>query len=414
MKLTSLLLFIYFSLTTLKGQEIDKNQLITYLKENKVNYSSEEEWITDSIAQNNQYIFINENHGYKYNYDVYLKLIKEFKEKTDFTYILAETNMLAAEQMNKKLANGDTAISMKDAESYKGTFAWLRESHEFEKKLFELNQNYDRKIKYLGIDITFSNKDGANELNKICKKYNISEPLFDSIAHYDYQAFHNGLIDKLDSVPLYHLTNNFSRIDSFRYDYILNSMQYLQMARKASRKGRWDQVRDSLIFINFKKQIEFYGLQDEQMIGMWGRDHGYQEATCGVKWLANSIKENMNKKIFTFVYKYIDSKQLIPSRFSPSILKFYRSKKKLYYKIKISNDDFFLGGQKKDIKIFKKVTKKNSINLFYLNNQDSPYQSNTQLIIGPHQPLKPTIEHFQAIVLFRDSPSATPLGKNKN
>jgi len=67
-----------------------QDSIVGYLNSVKKNFATEKWLINDSVLMESDIVFIGETHGFKDNYKVGLRLIEEYKIRTDFTYILAE------------------------------------------------------------------------------------------------------------------------------------------------------------------------------------------------------------------------------------------------------------------------------------------------------------------------------------
>jgi hypothetical protein len=386
-----------------------KNQdsiYINYLNQVKQDFFNSPALITDSIAQSHQYFFINENHGYHANYKIALKLIKELKAKTDFTYMISESDLSEVKTINRFLETGDTLYLKNYINSFKSTFGWCHEKYAYYKALYQFNQSCENKLRFIGIDVAQDVEGNIKLISSIRSKYNLE-------TNYSYD---HGKSFKLDSTDIEYTKQLlqttditfFSKEDAFIHNYCLNNALNFE---KCMSDSIWDQTRDSLMFENHQKLISFYGLEKEKMVGIFGRNHGYQSNESDIDWLASRIKKQASKSTYTFALFYTDSEQMIPQQFIPGILKTFRSKKKLYYNLKITNDDSKIANYMPGIEHLKEVTTPDSKTYFNLDSNHSPYKKAHHMAYMPDNTY--TTDCFQSIILIRNSKATSPFGANR-
>ncbi|WP_439184673.1 hypothetical protein [Carboxylicivirga taeanensis] len=377
-----------------------------YLSRVKQDIRTAEQLLTDSIVQNHQYFFINESHGYKDNYVVALKLLKELKNKTDFTYIMAEADIVEARLLNEFMETGDTLLLQRYLNDCKETFSWCQERYQYYLDLYSLNQTYTKKLRFFGVDVAQSAVDNLKLITSIRSKYQlpIDFPPLPEHKHYLSAEGTDYAREILSSTN----TSNFSEEDRFLHDYCLQNMINLITCIGAK---NWDQTRDSLMFENYGKLMAQYHLEHEKMFGVFGRNHGYRVKEAFVDWYASRLS-NADKAIYSIALFYVNGKRMVPEQFIPGVFKVFRSKKKLYHSLRITNDSHFF--QAKDgISDFMEASDAHSLTYYNLNQPDSPFRQSDKLVFVAEDSGYVTTDCFQAAVLVRNSEATQPFGENR-
>ena len=417
MRITFVLLatLLLCATTPAKAQMSFEDSTITYLKENAKDLKKNRGCLVDDdIAANNQIFFIQENHAIKENCSVELALIEELKAKTNFTYYLAELDLAEAAELNEYLKTGNEVILTNHFDESKGVFEWMQEYYAFYQDLYRLNQKYDKKIQLLGVDIAISKDFGLGYLKDLLKKNPNAKPIIASIdsARNSGTAGFNFVRRIKPSIEL--LLQADKTLDTFTIRYHLNNILNYE---KASYSQNWDATRDSLIFENYQKLVSHYGMQNEVMVGVWGRDHGFQKEHSNTKWFASSLNQNLRLSIYTYNIFYLDCQQRFPRVFLPSFLKPFYGWGKTYNRIGICNDDNTISSLKPGIKLLKKASLSHTITLFRLDKPLSPLTKT----VAPDRRYIPfvakapagcklvTTDFFQTAILIRNSEAATPL-----
>lgn len=400
-----------------KAQMSFEDSTLTYLKENAKDFQKNRgHLVDDDIAANNQIFFIQENHAIKENCAVELALIEELKAKTDFTYYLAEMDLGEAAELNEYLKTGNEEILKKRFARFKGTLGWMKENYSFYLDLYRLNQKSEKKIQFLGADIVQNPFDGLDYLRELLGKSEHTKTIVDTIngglnRNSNIFALCHRIAPAIESVLLTDTT-----LDAFTIHYHLNNISNLELAWSFP-EFEWDRIRDSLIFENYQKLVSHYGIQNEKMVGVWGRDHGFQEEHSNTKWFASSLKQNLRLSIYTYSIFYLDCQQRFPRAFLPGILKPFYGWGKRYNRIGICNDDNKLTGLKPSIELLKKASMSHTITLFRL---DKPLSPLTKTVDPDHRYIPfvanapagcklVTTDFFQTAILIRNSKAALPL-----
>ncbi len=403
-----IIILLTFVLTKAKSQEDSPNDCLRYLKEVMTDFSANTDLMTDSIVDNHQLFFIGEIHGFQDNYKLAYKLIEEFKRKTNFKYILSEQDFAATTKLNYYISNADTIGLSKFIMNFKTSPSWSKERYEFYKKIIELNKKYDKKIQFFGVDITAGGiKPSLMRIKEITQKYHMEDTRLDSIIASP--GMKTSIILYIKQLSENSGSLSFNEEDAFEYKYHLNNILNFN---KALNTSNWDLVRDSCMFENYRMLEEHYGLQDEKMIGSWGYIHGFQQQSEGIKWFASRLKQNLGKKIYTYRIFYLDSKSMFPANWVPGILKVFKSKKKIYYNVKLQNDDHWASGYKQGLEYLKKISPSEAISFFDLEKSGSPYRNGKDLVMGILNNAV-TTDYFQTAIVVRNSKPTEPFGRNR-
>lgn len=381
-----------------------------YLEEVKVNFS-QKEVMTPEVYSDFDIVLIGETHGFSKNYEIGFKLIKEYKEKVNFQYLLAETDFASAQRLNEILKRGDLKELRAFMDQFSRSPAWCKERYEFYLKLMELNKTSERPIQYFGVDIpsggigfTLERMQSIQRANRF-QSSTMDSFVVESKVSYRLKDF---LLDLRSEIE----KESFSTDDKFEHDFHLNNILNYIRALETDTELEWDKVRDSCMYENYKALVNHYELNDEKMIGIWGTIHTYQRSSEGVSWFASRLSKDLGKKIYSYRIFYFDSKCMVHSSWIPGFLKVFRSKRKSFYAINLQNDDSFGTGKKEGIKELKKACPKNSVMLFDLTRGMSPYKKLQNLVICFEDNWS-TTDFFQSAIVVRNSPATAPLGSNK-
>lgn len=417
-KIVFIFLPFFINSQEIKSAGNDLNDL-TYLEKNKQEFRKDNSSgfkIFDKNFYNNSMFLIGENHGFVKSHEFELEFIKHLKAKTNFKYYLDESSYTDVIKINRYLDTGNEEILKDLINSYKGTFAWNKQNFEKWKYIYTLNKILVPKdqIRFLGVDIEQDPKNSLQYIRQIIKpvvkKLSKDDPL---LALYNFQDKYFKL------API--VQNILTKKDSFKYKTLFKSQYFnlfyvienLNNLIICDNSDDWNKCRDEKIFNNFVTLYKKNNLKGKKFYGMWGKNHIYQEKSEGVDWFASRLKNSdlgFKNKIASIGMFYIDGSLMLPIRYTSEETQ--KAKKDFYYiDSVINNSDEFnkiLG-----ISNLKKVTKRDSTTIFNLNNNDSPYQKQLELINNPDYKSSVTTDFIQYAVLIRDSKSTNPFGNNK-
>jgi len=408
MKKISLLLIFCCSLLTGHAQD----SISTYLERVKTDFRSAERIIPDRICTDYDLVLVGESHGFEANYEIAFKLIQEYKAQTNFKYLLGEMDWASAQVINKCLLAEDTVGIKQLIGETKTSPSWCRERYDFYTKLMALNRQYTTKIQYLGVDITAGGiAPAVKRLLTIMNKYADHDSVLVSVSD----------ARKMDQETLGYITRLYEQssekaygiADRFEYQYHLNNMLNYHKAIQTTSVLAWDAIRDSCMFENYKQLEQHFQLREEKMIGVfWGHTHAYQSASEDVSWFASRLKEDLNKKIYSYRIFYFDSESMLPASWIPGVLKVFKSKKKLYYNSELQNDDKWVTGTKPKVGSLKEATTPHSIVYFDLEANGSPFKRQPYLVINDYYDWV-TTDYYQAAIVVTNSVATEPFGPNR-
>ncbi|WP_321298980.1 ChaN family lipoprotein [Marinifilum fragile] len=406
MKHLTLILTIYLITINCKSQDT----IVDYLKAVQQDFRTQERVFTDNVINNYDIVFIGEAHGFKDNSEIAYKLIKEYKELTDFTFLLGETDLAAADLLNSYLLSEDTIRLKQYVEDAKGTPAWNKENYEFYKNIIELNKNHNNKIQFLGIDIPAAGIDyTAQRIISIMSKYDESDSLMSSLVNVKVPTKQS--IKHIKQMLEDSAKKNYSSVDLFEYKYHLNNIIQYHYAIQSNTDLEWDNRRDSCLYENYMKLDNQFALQNKKMIGVWGYEHTLQSTSLGVNYLASRLRKDALKKVYTYRIFYFDSESMFPATWLPWYLKIFKSKKKLYYNTKLQNDDISVAGYKPHATTLRDLSPEHSITIYNLTEEGSPFKYKPLLVTD--NDLVGTTNFFQSAIVVRNSLPAEPFGENR-
>jgi hypothetical protein len=391
---------------------------LSYLKSNQETIDSKKPVykILDDSFYKNQVFFLGESHGIAKNFE--FEFLKNLKAKTNFKYILAENTYSNTLLLNKYLETGNTDYLKEVLSNAKGTFFYSREELQRWKNIYQLNQTIQPKdrLKVLGIDIEHNVFQSLNTICKIATEKNSKKAsnnkLYSLIFNCNKKL--NSEQEKLkfignSEILLSEIINDFQKNqkyyqdifknDYFTFLYLLENTNSVFFCAKNKQKN---QCRDEKMFENFQKLVKHYKLEDQVFYGVWGYAHIFQHPYKQIDWLASRIKKSnlkLKDKIVSLNLIYLNSKKIKLHNSMPSP------------KSQITIEDFSQdqGPDKiKGIELLKQITQPKSINIFKLNNVNSPYQRNLSLI-NEDANQSVTTDYYQYIILIRDSLSTTYL-----
>lgn len=171
--------------------------------------------------------------------------------------------------------------------------------------------------------------------------------------------------------------------------------------------------RDSMMVLNFRNAVSKKNLQNEKFYGLLGYGHVLQEAygESNYRCFAARLKSNKRYKVQSIVCYNLDGEVYFPK--NPQ----YPSPED--EKLSSLNDDGPIT-LVKGINDLKEVTDENTMTLFSLVGEDSPYHTNQNLAglkvnffgpdVLPSNKDIPTTDFFQFIILNRNSKALTKIG----
>ena len=178
------------------------------------------------------------------------------------------------------------------------------------------------------------------------------------------------------------------------------------LARNAERVPN----RDSVIFDDYRYQVEHGMLGNQQAYGMWGMFHGLQAAARGMLPFAAQVRKSnlpASESMTTILSIGVESKMMIPASELPALIRPSRAQ---YVDLPSGADGPLIYA--KGITDFKQAAPlSGQITMFRLDAAHSPYESN--LSFGPHwtvleampfdKPVSSTAGYVQYVAFYRGS-----------
>lgn len=429
-KIVSLLIIIILSLnligctkntTSEKAYKkyLSKNATSLDLKDND-DFSSFT--LLDSPTKNDEIFLVGESHNIKTNYDIKWKLLKYFKDKTGFKYLLLEDTYVNSLYLNRYLQTGD--------ESYlKKVYMPNKEDYEFWYKLYKYNSQLEKNDKIIAVGIDITSPSTSNDyLINILESKKLSEPLkkhLDLLKNIKKQlnAFNDNNSNSEESInnlkdinekinittkEIYENEQSYKNSlgkDSFSFFMALNALKQgfnifdttkkyenlMDMQNEAHRLRR-----DSAMYENFKKLYEH--LPKGKWFGTFGLHHVFQHPI-----VVNDSNDALGNLNTTWFASYINSGDLGIKNKILSI--------SLLYDDCISAYNGIISSYKKGQPIDQHL--KSNCTLVKLNGKKSPYTERLQwnfvdTTIGiPKDGV--TTDYFQYVIVVKNGQSSTPV-----
>ncbi|WP_017415047.1 erythromycin esterase family protein [Clostridium tunisiense] len=405
-----------------KGGALEDKVYSNYLKKNTAALDIEDNdkfstlKLLEKDTKDKEIFLIGESHYVKDNLNVQWKLLKYFKQKTNFKYLLWETSYLAGKRYNEYLNTGDEKLISELINT--------KQESEFWKKLYEYNKtlkqedkiqvvapdigNIDNNVNYL-IDVlslkdlpvdmkgdltllkeyksyieTFSNLE-ENQSNK--EKY-VDTYLKENIEKFT--TLYKSIEEKKSSYE------NILKEDYFEFNYVLKNLRdYIEVQENAINYVKTNdfaeilRIRDLKIAENFN--ILYEKLPKGKYFGKWGDMHTYQKEVLSAKGIkTNNFAAQLNKEGSPLKGKIL------------TITTFYDK----CFTSMSGHAELF--SNYKSNKVMDEVIKSNHT-LIKLNNNNSPYSKELKWDFVKDEYGKAedgvTTDYFQYIIIIKDSES---------
>lgn len=378
----------------------------------------------DDAFYRNQVFLLGEAHGFAMPQELDYALLKHLNQKAGVRHYLAEVDYSQAHFLNRYLETGDEQL-------LRYVFAtWVRMNaqwgnknfYEKIKKIRALNQTLPaaQRISFVGVDKIQDAAVTGRFLRELRKKVSVQahlEPQLDSLERLasaedaDLQKAGEAagrLLAQLGAADT--ASQSGTALERFGLMHTLQNLTYYGQ----------NVNRDSVMFLNLKAVARALSLENEKLYGLWGFFHtlqipmkGRKRVTPFAAYIRNEESPFRNEVVSLNIYA-LDSQNMMPGKTVPAAI----GKGKAYFNTSWANSDgplAFVNG----IKDLKAVTRENSITIFNINAQDSPYRGSSRLAqvkvlipgqsITPDPAAAPGIPAYQYVVLIRNSPALEPL-----
>ena len=360
------------------------------------------------VSETNIY-WLGEYHGTKLNYDVSFDILKHLVETIGISHLILECTFFNEIHLNKYLKTGNEEYLDIIYSNSKKSFNYNKERKEHFKKLYELNKTLEpeKRFDIVSLDVELNYiashnyiKENVIKLNEVKDSLIINKiNTLDFNTRREYVLFYRDLkndIRKNEDKYKELLKTNFDTLD-----YMINNIWSSFLSTSS-----WDynNVRDSLMWENFKKRDNILKFSTKKSFGWWGMNHIYQSKTKDkVGWLAYRIRESHKDiKQNSTVMLYADCDFMLPTTYIPQGLKFlYGARKKAFINIRVFNTT------KRPIKIrdTKKLVKNSLGDITFWEVKALPENIN---LVHKKAKDKKSIDYFQNVILIRNSKATTP------
>jgi hypothetical protein len=353
--------------------------------------------------------WLGEFHGTKLNFEVSFNILKHLVETVGISHIILESTFFNEIQLNKYLKTGNEKYLDIIYSNSKKTFSYNKESREYYKNLYELNKvlEPEKRFDFVSLDIEHNYIASHNYI-----KESVKRDIGKNSALIIIQIDTIKLNTRRDYALFYRDLKNDIRINEREYikllDSYLDTLDYMAtniwFNFVSSYSQDYNNVRDSLIWVNFSKRDSVLNFSTKKSFGKWGMNHIYQSRTKdNVGWLAYRINEN-NKKIKqnSTVMLYSDCEFMMPSFYIPQGLKFlFGARKKDFINVRVFNST------RRPIKIkgTKKLVENSLSDITFWEVKALPEKIN---LVHKKARDKETIDYFQNVILIRNSKATTP------
>ena len=413
MLLVSALAYWFYGLLALGGESTPHQH---YLKRNQqlVSGGASDFTLFDETFYQNQVFMLAEVHGFEQPQTLDLSLLKHLHQRVGVRYYLAEVDYCQAYFLNQYLQTGREAL-------LRSVFQiWIKENAQWGNRQF-----YDKIKKIRVYNLTLPEKSrirflGVDRLQDLALTKRFLElSLRDSV----YRSAKEPFVDSLRRVVSAPALNEQKLVDAAKHflaakaegtedaalSHVLRNLVYY--GQKTN--------RDSVMYLNLKDLTRTLRLDQEKLYGLWGFFHTLPGTVNGGKkkpfaaYLKQADSPFRGKVVAMNIYA-LDSENMMPSKALPASI----NPGKAYVNTTWANGDgplaFTFG-----VNDLRAVTEENTITLFKLSGEESPYWHSSQLtrtkVIIPGQSIEadgkdPRIpDAFPYVFLMRNSKALQPL-----
>lgn len=409
------IVYFVYALLAIGGEN---TQHQAYLKKNmqEVSLGENNFEIFDDTFYQSKVIMLGEVHGFAMPQKLDFDLLKHLNQKTGLTHYLAEVDQSQAYFLNQYLTTGDEKLLDYVFQTWVNYNAqWAnKESYTKLQRIYSYNQTLPaaKRITIVGVD--------RIQDTNVTKRH-----LTEMLQAANYKPGSDTIVDSLTQL-LADSTTEYTTLRTFALNNLAANCNLPQTIKKelqhifTNLKYQHEAIaRDSVMFLNLKNLSEANNWQNQQFYGMWGLMHTLQNKVNGGYTSFAALLKNeespFRNKVITINIMATDSENMIPAGMMPVAL----NKGYAYVNTTFVNSDgplAFVNG----IKDLKAVTKANSMSIFKLDAENSPYRSssllaNTSVLVPGQSGIKPDIKKAtvtdacQYVVLIRNSKAATPI-----
>lgn len=310
--------------------------------------------IADSIVRDipsgANIVWLGESHGTKANAELAFELFHRLDRIGKIDYIIEESGYLDGEEMNRFMQSGDTSILVRNMNKHYGTFAWTRDMFDYYVKIY--NSQRDKPIPqrttFVGIDLAHDYwnyhaiiRDSIALRHVIDPELVLARIPAELPKIVDYKNYYGNLVKDIERKET--LYRKCFSADFERLRYLIRNVYFTCLAKTAPSK-RWDTIRDSLIYENFKELQHRFDFANSRSFAFWGTDHILQEKDrSGTEFIAARIKKNhLDIEQYGCYLLYSKSKFNLPVFFIPKPIRVFFGKKTYISTGGLNNDGMFV------------------------------------------------------------------------
>ena len=282
MKIKLNILIIFFIFNSCNAQSV-KNEY------KAIDLSLSQPKFSEILNNNSNIYWLGEQHGTKENYNIAFKMLSHISKTQGLDYLIIENSFLTEILLNEYLKKGDITILNKSIRNYKNIFYSNKELRNY---LIQVKELYDKlpnnkKFQFVSIDIEQTYFSSQKYIDDYLLK---TQKMKTFIVNHDFQNLKNDKERKLYYNELLNYVNK-ERINNDTIKYMVSNM--IKLFETYENGERWDIVRDSLMYENFKKRNKEFNFKNKTSFAFFGTDHCYKTKNKkGVNWIAALIKNN--------------------------------------------------------------------------------------------------------------------------
>lgn len=364
--LTPLCIYWMYSAVFYTTEYVKGYSYVDYLNKNKTVFSTDFE--LDKSFYEKQFYMVGEIHGFAKSPEIDFKLFKHLNQKTGVRYYMSEVDFSQAYFLNQYLKTGNDTIIHYALKNW--LVVQARNNKDYYQKwkdLYTYNAGLpeDKKIVVLGCDVVSDVQLFKAHLKK----------LLTPADYKDVFASADKRVDFLEGIKSFKA--DYKKQHSFKEKYgsgFTSLMHLMETMKQTEQRGR-----EEKIFINFKKLVALYELEDERIYSFYGNFHALQASTSdGFEPLAAKIKKSdlaMGKNMVSLNMLFNDSEMIMPSNGLPSFLQTGPNWSEVAFKYD-SLLLFYLEG----IKDLMRTSEEHTTTFYKMNGTNSPYYDTNRLM----------------------------------
>lgn len=268
-----------------------------------------------AIPNDQNIYWLGEQHGTIKNYEVAYKYLKHLVDSVGIDYILIENSYLTEILLNKYLKTGNEGVLDKSISNYQNVYYANVELRNYLKKVYELNSSLpkNRQFTFVSIDIEQTFSASKEYVHQYMSNAGVQHD-FESTEEVQRLKEEKNWLEYYGELEVY-LDKHRIKNDSLRY--MVANLEALLYTYKHGEE--WDEIRDSLIYENFKARDDELEFAKKKSFAFWGNEHCYKSPNKkGTAWIASLIQKyriDIKQSSSAILYKdcrFMRSKGMFP------------------------------------------------------------------------------------------------------